>query len=161
MTQKQKAKAYDKALEKARLSLRIAKYNEDEDRIWSLIDMFPELEESKDEKIRNYLITYFTNIDDCASSLKGKDIIDWIKKHSTEWSEEDNVHLTNAILAAEKEWGTESCTSKWLKSLKPQFHWRPNEEQMKALHAILGLESVVGEYVQRHLTQLYEQLKSL
>ena len=37
-----------------------------------------------------------------------------------EWSEEDSMHLTNAIIAAEKEWGSESSTSKWLKSLKSQ-----------------------------------------
>ena len=34
-----------------------------------------------------------------------------------EWSEKDKLHLNNAILAAEKEWGSDSCTSKWLKSL--------------------------------------------
>ena len=32
-----------------------------------------------------------------------------------EWSEQDKLHLNNAILAAEKEWGSGSCTSRWLK----------------------------------------------
>ena len=41
----------------------------------------------------------------------------------SEWSEEDCIHLTNAIIAAEKEWGSESSTSKWLKSLKSQKDW--------------------------------------
>ena len=56
-----------------------------------------------------------------------------IKKQPAEWSEEDKLHLNNAILAAEKEWGVDSCTVKWLKSLRPQPHWKPSEEQMDAL----------------------------
>ena len=59
-----------------------------------------------------------------------------IEQPSTDWSEEDSMHLTNAILAAEKEWGTESCTSKWLKSLKdrvqpqPTSEWSEEDEEM-------------------------------
>lgn len=48
-----------------------------------------------------------------------------------QWSEEGKMHLNNAILAAEKEWGAESCTAKFLKSLRPS--WKPSDEQMKAL----------------------------
>lgn len=51
-----------------------------------------------------------------------------------EWSEEDKMHLNNAILAAEKEWGAESRTAKFLKSLRPQPHWKPSEQQMNELH---------------------------
>ena len=48
-----------------------------------------------------------------------------------EWSEGDEMHLANAILAAEKEWGINSCTAKFLKSLRPS--WKPSEEQLSAL----------------------------
>lgn len=41
------------------------------------------------------------------------------------WNEEDEIHLTNAILTAEKAWGMGSSTVKWLKSLRPQ----PKEER--------------------------------
>ena len=41
------------------------------------------------------------------------------KPQKQKWSEEDVIHLTNAILAAEKEWGINSNTTKWLKSLRP------------------------------------------
>ena len=52
------------------------------------------------------------------------------------WSEEDGMHLTNAILAAEKEWGIESYTSKWLKSLKDRIQlqskceWSEEDEKI-------------------------------
>lgn len=39
-------------------------------------------------------------------------------------------------------------------------HWKPNEEQMKALHAASSVSSL-GEYVQRHLFSLYNDLKKL
>ena len=41
----------------------------------------------------------------------------------------------------------------WLKSLRPQSHWKPNEEQLKQL----------SKYCidNRILTELYEQLKAL
>ena len=55
---------------------------------------------------------------------------DWLEKQGEQkpaWSEEDNLHLANAILAAEKEWGIESCTSKWLKSLKERVQPQQKE----------------------------------
>lgn len=52
---------------------------------------------------------------------------DLVEQKTAEWSEEDKMHLNNAILAAEKEWGAESCTAKFLKSLRPS--WKPSEEQ--------------------------------
>ena len=42
-------------------------------------------------------------------------------EQSPAWSEEDEMHLTNAILASEKEWGIDSFTAKWLKSLKERL----------------------------------------
>ena len=80
---------------------------------------------------------------------------------STAWSEEDNMHLTNAILAAEKEWGTESCTSNWLKSLKPQNRWKPSEEQMEAMNNLnlTGGISYAGQC--QTLIELYNDLKKL
>ena len=58
----------------------------------------------------------------------------------TKWSEKDSLHLANAILSAEKEWGTESCTAKWLKSLPERFNlqskkeWsEEDEERLKAI----------------------------
>ena len=65
-----------------------------------LINLFPELCDSEDEKIRKYLITYFSDIDDCASNLKGKDIVAWLEKQRDqkhEWSEKDENYM-NALI---------------------------------------------------------------
>lgn len=51
------------------------------------------------------------------------------------WSSEDEINLMNAILASEKEWGANSYTAKWLKSIKgrvqPQTRqeWSENDEK--------------------------------
>lgn len=59
----------------------------------------------------------------------------------TKWSEKDSLHLANAILSAEKEWGTESYTVKWLKSLPERFNLSPkptwSEEERKILDSII------------------------
>jgi len=81
--------------------------------------------------LMNFCSDCFEPIEDGEQELiKEHDIIDsWQKPTNTaEWSEEDNMHLTNAILAAEKEWGTESCTSKWLKSIKDRIQPQPKQE---------------------------------
>lgn len=52
------------------------------------------------------------------------------------WSSEDEMNLMNAILASEKEWGVNSCTAKWLKSIKgrvqphPKQEWSEEDERM-------------------------------
>ena len=77
-------------------------------------------------------------------------------KPKQEWSEEDTMHLTNAILSAEKEWGEDSATVAFLKSLRPQPHWKPSEEQMETL---LWCTAHLGGADHRVLAELYEHLK--
>ena len=69
------------------------------------------------------------------------------KEQPAEWSEEDKLHLNNAILAAEKEWGNDSCTSRWLKLLPTRFSLQPkqgwNEEDEKMLYSIIEVLEVM------------------
>ena len=57
--------------------------------------------------------------------------------------------------------------SEWLKSLRPQSHWKPSEEQMKALLKVvdkareLHYTSIDGYTGYNDLRSLYEQLKKL
>lgn len=97
-----------------------------------------------------------------------------------EWSEEDKMHLKNAILAAEKEWGVDSFTAKWLKSLYPKHityeldaplsydkdmnpiyppinYWKPTGEQMQALFDASERNDKLG-FVLRNL---YDNLRKL
>lgn len=79
MTQEQKAKAYDEAIERAR------KINSGDGvpapPDWTTCEViFPELKESKDEKIRKWLIYYFTEVCDNVSEKEKKIVLAWLEK---------------------------------------------------------------------------------
>lgn len=87
------------------------------------------------------------------------------------WSKEDEAML-DSIISVVEDWENEQseeekeyygATSKsdWLKSLRPQPHWKPSKEQMDALNALNchGDLSYVGQ--QGHLISLYNDIKKL
>ena len=79
MTQEQKAKAYDEALERAK------EYNFDGAKqvVKDFVTyIFPELKESKDEKIRKILIDYMRSVIDI-NGIKGEEIIAWLEKQES------------------------------------------------------------------------------
>ena len=91
-----------------------------------------------------------------------QEIYDWldgrhVEQRPAEWSEEDEMHLKNAILAAENEWGVDSCTATWLKHLRPQPHWEPSGEQMDALQDSIDLDKTV--FRRHRLVTLLDDLK--
>ena len=77
----EKAKAYDMALERAR---QLCDYPTTKPFISDLQDLFPELKESEDERIRKALIKYFTLSDehayDEACGVSYRDIVAWLEK---------------------------------------------------------------------------------
>ena len=78
--------------------------------------------------------------------------------HNAEWSEEDEKRLDAVIELLENTSAIHPNYSHrkliiWLKSLRPQPHWKPSEEQMKALEEC-------GE-CKRCIKELCEQLKNL
>ena len=94
-----------------------------------------------------------------------------------EWSEADEKHINN-ILDIIDCWkatthfvsyqgGTIDADIKWFKSLRPQPHWKPSEEQMRYLCEVVDAairkhnESVSGYKPARVLKSLYEQLQKL
>lgn len=154
MTQGEKAKAYDEAIERAR-----SKIKNDKDHILyedDVIEIFPELKESEDEKIRQNLHKLL-----CAEisigtfekyGLADDTVFDWLEKQkSAKWSEEDERILERLICVfnSYKNSQYKINRDKWegleinnvlcfLKSLKPN-HWKPSEEQLTALkNAIIG-----------------------
>lgn len=79
------------------------------------------------------------------------------------WSEEDEKHLNRAIniLDASKVY-TKSPdkyedTINWLKFLKFRNTWKPSDEQMGVIEAVINNRS----FQRKHLDSLYEQLKKL
>lgn len=97
---------------------------------------------SEEKKVLDYLIEFIYRSDEDIFPERGGvsklDILTYLEKQKWQkpaWSEEDSVHLANAILSAEEKWGTESCTAKWLKSLRPS--WKPSEEQMRDLEGTI------------------------
>ena len=81
-----------------------------------------------------------------------------------EWSEEDALCLEKALNAVYQVYGLNGPTSRWLKSIRPQSHWKPSEEQMEALMlAIEGKwEAILPTgYMSRRLEDLYNDLKKL
>jgi hypothetical protein len=100
----------------------------------------------------------FIDADNWLKSLEGR------VQPKQEWSEEDEKMLECAIDIIE--WYSVVDKSKsrrvsdWLKSLRPQSHWKPSEEQMLAVETAIN---VIGKGTLNggQLTELLEQLKAL
>lgn len=78
----QKAKAYDEALERMKSWARgeHPEYFTEAQKAAEFV--FPELKESEDERIRNWLICYFKEVCDNVSEKEKKGILAWLEKQS-------------------------------------------------------------------------------
>ena len=85
------------------------------------------------------------------------------------WSEEDEVYLQDAlwcvkqaskVARGENDMGACWSAERWLKSLRPQFHWKPSEEQMNWLESAVRLSNDKPN-IHGIITSLHEQLKKL
>jgi beta-glucosidase/6-phospho-beta-glucosidase/beta-galactosidase len=121
MTQEEKAKAYDEALLRAK-----SKIKNDKDHVLyedDVIEIFPELKESEDEKIRKDLIQWIDEFPD--TIWRGhykKEILAWFKKQGEQkpaWSEEDEKMVKDIIAAIDALYYHGMV--KWLKSLKERI----------------------------------------
>jgi hypothetical protein len=76
------------------------------------------------------------------------------------WSEEDEKQLERAIYMMEQLNMTKSWDDvyNWLKSLKPQPHWKPTEEQMEDLKYAINM---VDKCCEDSLQSLYNELEKL
>lgn len=120
-------KAYNEALELAKAGKPID-------------EVFPELKESEDERIRKEIVNFI-----CWAINRGS----ITKEQPMEWSEEDekmvqfwNMYYEHKVgdwpnkhvvehLERFKEW-----LNNRFKSLRPQPHWKPSEEQINALKVV-------------------------
>ena len=99
--------------------------------------------------------------------------IAWLEKQKeqmpVEWSEEDEKHI--AVIATQLEAYQPDRTLRnplqkhidWLKSLRPQSHWKPTSEQMYLLNWLtIGLgDGPVADKARKVMESLYNDLKKL
>lgn len=140
-----------------------------------LQSIFPELQESDDEKMRAWLIEYFDKVNDEISKDDRQKIIAWLGKQEQKsvWSEEDEKIIKGIIDDIQgrlENYPIEQLAEiyfkeiSWLKCLKeriqPQLKqdWKPSDEQMRELGIVA---TGMGWFNKDVLSGLLEQLKKL
>ena len=107
------------------------------------------------------------------------EVYNWLKsikdrvqpKPKQEWSERDEK-MKNLIISTLTSMGTLNLeryhhmnldeVKDWFKSIKSQTHWKPSEEQMKALNtAVAVFRGLQGTYPIKDIESLYNDLKKL
>ena len=117
---------YEEALERAKQGL-------------PMDEIFPELKENEDEKMRNDIMVAVENsrlpyerIEEIRFYLNNQK-----EQKPAEWSEEDKNRFNNlcSVIDESESWNdvSKQAFKDWIKSLRSQPHWRPSEEQMEAL----------------------------
>ena len=127
----------------------------------------------EDEKIRQTIIREFEQCSEwyCANGLTKEDCIAWLNKQKNiEWTEENEIMIDTLHLYLDQMYSSKMIGDKdaakakvWLKSLHPQKHWKPTEEQLDALKVAIAYMCDESETptAPKVLTELLEQLKQL
>ena len=101
MTKKEKAKAYDKALERAR-AINNGKDVDVESGTTICEYIFPELKESKDEKIRKEIISILRNAYWTSNRNRFNELVAWLEKQGNQSSPQTNerawLYLVSDVL---------------------------------------------------------------
>ena len=130
MTQEEKAKAYDRALEIAKAWRKLDNNDLSND---DLETLFPELKESEGEKTRKRIIAL---VNAHGQGMYKEDMLSWLEKQGkTVLSEEtdDDAWINDIISKVENNLQLNKAEIDWLKSLKNKYTWKPSDEQIKAI----------------------------
>lgn len=140
MTQEEKARAYDEALQTAKCT--IGKNKDFNDELACLPIIFPELKESKDERIRKEILEYIKNTEGQSTSfIKYHLWIEWLEKQGEKCSfdatDEELVQakkdaFNDALDKIEYSSGEPTFDDGWCAAIKfiRQKQWKPTKEQM-------------------------------
>ena len=188
MTQEEKAKAYDEALKKAaQLIKNCGDNNGRKEMIRSIFSELKESEDERIREVIMQVLSESTCYkDDCYKKhgVSMFDVFAWIEKqgeqslansaktckvepkfNNAEWSEEDENKLNRicGFLWKNRKGDTSEIYQQekdiaWLKSLRPQNHWKPSDEQLNALYNVLNPADEVDK---NQLESLYNDLKKL
>ena len=173
---------YKEALDRAKGQLEGAKvfdYNNEQiahDIRSTVYNIFSELKESEDERIRKEIIELLKNYASMHYITKEqyKERMDWLEKQGEQkpsWSEEDEISFLNTLWCCKKvasiakdenEMGTVWYAERWLKSLKNRCTWKPTEKQINAIR--LARSFVTDDFsdnptLSERLLELEKQLK--
>ena len=141
-----------------------------------LSEIFPELKESEDERIRKWLVALIKSNEYGSISKVGEmpcpklKVLSWLEKQGeqkpAEWSEEDKDFMYDTLgnLAELKDrygegYGNIGKCIDWLKSLRPLKRWKPSDEQMFDLKCVA--DSNTDVLLGKSLLSLYIDLKKL
>jgi len=120
------------------------------------------------EKAQEILNERSQTLEQAADKMESKHTEVWVEgrtifeqeQKSAEWSEEDLQHkswILECLADGERKMPEYAedfrAAYKWLKSLHPQPHWKPSEEQMEELNKVRTLNP--------GLDALYQQLKNM
>ena len=124
-------------------------------------EIFPELRESEDERIRKEIICFLRNIPN--SNYTCEEMAAWLEKQgekSAEWSEEDENIFRDIVTRLHSHPDVDKTeydkSYHWLKDLKDRYIWKPSDRQMEALWNVYQ-----GGKEQAELAILYNDLKKL
>lgn len=159
MTDKEKAKAYDEALKKTSVA------HKDEDRHLkaTLERIFPELNEDKDEKIKNAildLLKIWRNYKDYVYGVHVEDAIDWLERQSkkSSWKpskEEMDALYSLSYITNEYDEHKEDVITHLYQDLKREFFNDSSYENM------FSLDNKEDDVRRRSTIQVLEYVRSL
>lgn len=93
-----------------------------------------------------------------------QDFLRSIAKPKQEWSEEDEKQIRQIERIVKNAGCTPNLQEQihnWLKSLRPQSHWKPSGEQIDALEIAIKVGIQLGSWEETALRELQKQLKAL
>lgn len=133
MNVEEKAKRYEESLERLKGLIEVTREDKCAIMEEDLIDIFPELKELEDEKIKEELIFYLGDMPEDTELRNGatnRDVLAWLEKQSEKptWSEEDEKlyklsveNLTELMHRFGEEYGKVGDCINWFKSIKDRF----------------------------------------
>lgn len=98
--------------------------------------------------------------DGCYAIIEDNKVILRKGEKKSSWSEEDEMMIKFALTYFRKAGATEdSDIIKWLKSLRPQSHWKPSDKQIEAVRIAAEIGTANDSWAMRVLEELYTELK--
>lgn len=133
MNAEEKAKRYDETLEQLKGLIEVTREDKCAIMEEDIINIFPELKESEDERIRKELIFYLGDMPEdteLRNGITNRNVLAWLEKQSEmpTWSEEDEKlyklsleNLTDLMRRFGYEYGRVGDCINWFESIKGRF----------------------------------------